>query len=427
VSARGSRARGTGIGVALAPDRICVAVPARRGEEGDAWCQPLDPAGVSAGGWPELQEVLTELRERPGSAAGSLHVALLPPLVQARRIELPPLARAELRGVLTRDAARYFLGAREAQVVGVEPLETRKGAASPVFAAAAPERLVQAVLSAAREAGWTVAAVVPAYAAWAAAAVASRPELRRGAGTAVVRAGALIEVVHLREGRPVLVRRFPGAADPGEALARADDGAPVVQLDPDASALLAARFAPRAPGPVLLPESVHAARRGSSRRLTASLVAAAAACLVVAAGLELWGAGRELAAVQARRGELRESVATVVRARGMVDGMSARFARLDALEAGTPRWSVVLSTLAHHLPADAHLTSVRAAGDSLLLEGKARRALGVMEALQKTPGIAQVRPVAPIRRELHESGPTVEHFVLSAHLGAGRRAAKGER
>jgi hypothetical protein len=50
------------------------------------------------------------------------------------------------------------------------------------------------------------------------------------------------------------------------------------------------------------------------------------------------------------------------------------------------------------------------------VEGRAARATGVFESLQRAPGIGGVRAEAPIQQEVQDSGPPIERFLLGARL-----------
>src|SRR5690606_18182331 len=116
--------------------------------------------------------------------------------------------------------ARHFLLPPVAAVVGVAPEgpELR-------LAAAASRTLAEGIFRAVQGAGWSLAALVPAHAAWWEGAVRRMP---RGSGTAPLRVLAAAETaVHLlagSEGSPEALRRIP-AADRDE-LARAAEGGP---------------------------------------------------------------------------------------------------------------------------------------------------------------------------------------------------------
>src|SRR6476646_9435370 len=106
------------IGIALGADRLVADLPGGR---------HLETSEVG-----DLGRALMELKERARLARARVTVALLPPLVELRRVTLPPLRESERRRVLARDVARYFIAVREPQVVGSEAL----------LAAAAPARLI---------------------------------------------------------------------------------------------------------------------------------------------------------------------------------------------------------------------------------------------------------------------------------------------
>jgi Tfp pilus assembly protein PilN len=133
---------------------------------------------------------------------------------------------------------------------------------------------------------------------------------------------------------------------------------------------------------------------------------------------------RELAAVEARRAELRRPVARALAERETLLAAAAREAAVARLEGSGRRWSVELANLAPNLPRHAHLTSFRAEGDTVLLAGTAHDALDVVRALSAAPGVARVTPEAPVRREIGEGGPR-ERFELSLRLGAAAPPRRG--
>jgi len=134
-----------------------------------------------------------------------------------------------------------------------------------------------------------------------------------------------------------------------------------------------------------------------------------------------------LAAVQAERARLADAVAQVQSARSRLDALGTRFATLRALESSAPAWPLVVASLAESLPRDAWLTAFRAEGDSVTLEGEARRASRVFEAVSRTPGLTGVRVAAPVRREFTPAGEPVERFVIRAGIGGGTADAEVAR
>jgi Tfp pilus assembly protein PilN len=141
----------------------------------------------------------------------------------------------------------------------------------------------------------------------------------------------------------------------------------------------------------------------------------AAALVIVSGGLLLWGLKRELRATVAERTAIRPEVSRALAVRADIGGLDARSAMIATLRSATPRWSAVLASIAQALPSDAHLTSIQAHADTVVLEGVAARAGGVFEALQRDPDITAVHSNAPVRQQLQDGTP-VEHFAVAARL-----------
>lgn len=411
--------RATRVGIGLGRDGLWAALlcRTRRGAwtVERSWERPLAPLDAAASDWPDLCQALAELREEWGPDSGALWIALLPPLVQVRRIELPPLREAEARSVLARDATRYFLGAADTQVVGVASIGRARGSPAPIIAAAAPAGLIDAILDAATRSDWEVASVASAHWAWLSAAKEAAPGLRDGAGYVFAEHTQCAELLCIEDGELVRVRRLPsserGRAARRELTAGAGHIHEMAALEVPA---LAAGFAPRVRAPQILPDRLHQARRREARRVTYRRLAAAVALLAGAAAVELWGTQRELDAVLERRQALRAQVDRVMAEREAILAVNDRLRTLAELESTAPAWSALIAALAERLPRDAYLTAFRSRADSVVLQGVASRAVGVFEAVQKAPGVAGVRAEAPIRQELRDGGTAVERFVLAA-------------
>jgi hypothetical protein len=440
------------LGVALGRTILHAAGRGARGSAAESWSRMLAPMLGGAAEWPELKDALRELREDFGVSAGreaTLSVALMPELVAVRPLELPPLRSEEVRRLLQRNSGRYFPGASEMQIVAA----TFTGIPNTVLGAAASARLVEAVLRAAREAGWTLRALVPAHAVWPRAAAAIWPSARAGAASVIVGFSDRIELLRLARGRVVDVRRFRAGSVGEEHVTEAIVGGAgssrgsasvVAFLGPDGmrrnlSQRLGARgvslLQPSArdagiaanPGvaaaihslPVttleLLPESVLVERQVAVRGLIRTLSIAAVALLLVAAALELWGQKRELREIQAQRAAIREGVTRIADARARISETEDRIAALRPAGSGA-QWSVVIAEVARYLPRDAHLLAFRARGDSVIVEGSSSRATGVFTSLQRAPGLAGVSAAAPIRRDLSVDGDGMERFTLSASV-----------
>lgn len=444
------------VGIALSRERLVASMPGGAGAP-HVFSRALQGPLEADREWADLRDALAELRDRLVASAPVAHVCLLPPLVQVRRLELPLLREHELRRVLSRDAGRYFVGVREPQVVGAVHLNGRTHSPAPVLAAAAPGGLVELILAAAAETGWQIVSMVPAHAAWHAAARVLWPELVRNGGRLVLMSEGGADLLQVHRDRVLVVRRlYTNGSGPqriGDALAEMPGGEgpdgtgvsasgaiaiagpePLRQLltasfaaqgiSPlppqketplvDSPDLLAATFATRATGPELLPERVHTQRGQRAARRTAMLATLCAALLTMAVGFHLWGLKRELNAVAEQREALRSKVAQVVEIRDAITSVGARLAAFSDAEAGAPQWSGAIADLADYLPRDAYVTAFRTRADTLLIEGVAMQAAGVFHALRQAPRFTNVQPAGPIQQQMREGAPPVERFIIRA-------------
>lgn len=442
--------RTTHVGIALSADRLVAVLPGD--SPASPWTRPLTPTGDPAVTWPDLAEALGALRlavggTRPG---GALHVALLPPLGELRRVELPGLSIVEARQVLRREPSRYLARAADSAPMELEVEGEGWRQSSPFTLLAASRAIVDGIHAAAQQAGWRLAGIVAAEGAWGAAA-SLLPAKDDADRALLVCLDDRVELVRVEDGHVLTVRRLPVAANNAaslvQSLVRGADGSPpasvvVVGESPlaeelcltlatpgtstqrdagpgtwhDSPALLAARFATRASGPSLLPDSERALLAHNARRANVVRFAAAAALLVAAAGIQLWGLSREHDAIVAERARLREPVTRALAVRDSLGQVANRLATIRSASASSPRWAPLLVALSTRLPDDAFLLSLRADRDSLRLEGEAARAEGVFDALRGLQGFTALRPDGPIRQEIADDGSTSERFTLSARV-----------
>ncbi|HEY4306931.1 MAG TPA: PilN domain-containing protein [Gemmatimonadaceae bacterium] len=434
-------------GVAISPTEVCAADIRLRGSADRAWRATLEPAPNDGVSWPSLVSALSNLAAEIGTTDGTLSISLMPPLTEVRRLELPPLNEIELQRLLARNASRYFVNARGAQVVGAVIAGKRvRNAPSPVVAASASARMVATIRTAAQQAGWTIESVAPAESAWAGAMLAMWPASARQSAWGIVAQRERSDLMQFESGRLVGVRRFrPGAADApmivdaigpsarigivGAAAQRRDLAAalsshgitpnsptgewvPAAEL-PD---LLAAHFAGREVGPVLRGEEAVVVERARAQRAAWMVAAAAVVVLALSAGVELWGVHRQLALVRAERERIRPQVATTLLGRTNVDATSRNLGTLTAIDRNAPHWSSVITTLSQAITDDAYLTAIRARNDSLVVDGLAEHASRVFDALQRSKVVVDVKSAAPVRRELQDDGTALDHFTIAARI-----------
>lgn len=463
VTRRGRPQGSQHIGIALSVSGLCATYALGRSSP-VVRRLPLDPPAADAVTWPSLAKAFMQLKSDLGGER--ISIALVPPLAEVRSIDLPPLRDDESELVLMRAAARYFVTARQPQLVGVVRRgRGARGGSKTVVAAAAPARLVAAIRTAARDAGFVIAGIGPAESAWGAAATSLWPPFASGPALVVVSHVDRTDLLRLDEGRLTAVRRFqPGAADAGliadsvrnsgpsalqlaafgtrderTALLRELSAAGVTAAIPDHRGnavtdatsgdadLLAARFAAPREGPIFRTDDVRAASRADAWRATALAAAAAVVLLVGGAAVRLWGLHRQLDAVRAERARLAPKLSATLVGRTSVEAVYRSLAGLNALERSAPNWSHTIADLTSVLPDAAYLTAFRTRGDSVVVEGLAEQASDVFNAMEQMPSLANVRAGAPVRRELQEDTIPLERFTIVAlqpsvapNVGSGR-------
>jgi Tfp pilus assembly protein PilN len=137
----------------------------------------------------------------------------------------------------------------------------------------------------------------------------------------------------------------------------------------------------------------------------------------VAAGLiELWGVHHQLDLVRRQRAQLRPALSSTLIGRTTVEATYRHLAVLNGIERSTPQWAAVIATLSTSIPSDAYLTAIRSRDDSLIVDGLAERAARVFDALEKAPGLTDVKAAAAVRRELQDDGTALDHFTIAARV-----------
>ncbi|MEX0892842.1 MAG: hypothetical protein WEB88_11805, partial [Gemmatimonadota bacterium] len=257
--------------------------------------------------------------------------------------------------------------------------------------------------------------------------------LAGGAHRAVIALADMLYVVGGTTGRITTLRRLPPAAldelagaAPGRVLVLSNDpevrrtlGAalPASAAGRDGSdPLRAAASHPERAAPELVTPDHAAALRAGARTRAALLAAAAVLLLIGAAALELWGAERELQAVQERRTALRAEVAPLLVLRDSVDALAERTAAVGALATDAPAWTPALLDLALLLPEDAHVEGLRTTGDTLVADVVAGRAGAALQALRSAASLRDVRLRGVVDREMSQGSTARERFTLTARV-----------
>src|SRR5205085_10062301 len=82
----------------------------------------------------------------------------------------------------------------------------------------------------------------------------------------------------------------------------------------------------------------------------------------------------------------------------------------------TPYLSGVFASVTDALPEGAYLMSFRARRDTLILDGLAKNSGEAFSALEAIPGLANVKSVGGVQRQLQDDGTALEHFTVQARM-----------
>jgi Tfp pilus assembly protein PilN len=419
------------IGVAIAPDRATVVLAGTGISASVTWQLDADDTASVAALFVELKGALATAAGRLLGKA-TIDIALAPPLAEVRLLTLPPLRPHEALAVLKRDASRYFVAGNGHRALAVRLPRRRGNAPQPALAASASANFIEQLYVSAAAAGWQVRTVVPALAAWSAATT-------RGKGAPRLIAAQIGDVIHaLRiDAAPTQLRRVPldsiaevrdaAGAGPGRAWlwttpdvkadleAALSGGGWQVQETSFDALVVAAQFAGEA-DIELLPESRAQLRAAHQRALALQLAAAAAVLLTGAAGLELWGEQRELAALRAQRAAIRTEVGPLLAVRDSTNQVNDRIKRIDELRAGSSHLTAALIDLATLLPSNTYITAVHANGDSLVVEAAGAQAGGALQALRTSEVLTDIRLRGSVDRRMEEGAVTNERFTFTARV-----------
>jgi Tfp pilus assembly protein PilN len=358
-------------------------------------------SGPTPDGLSNAASELKRLLER--SRRISVSMAVLPPLAQVKRIELPRMSDEDRRLAVLISIQRHFIGVDGVPLCAVAGLKGAAGVSSaPFLAAAISAALIDDLTTAFVHEGFSIERIVPAHAAWISAVTIRRPALRRGKASIGVYGHGEDTMLGLDAGSLVCVRRFR-RSEMATLFARTDHLSDAELIGADMEGPSAAIVAARGAVATCLLEIISdAERRGRisrERRLSRLLLALACSCLVGAAMSYRWGLARELSVIAARRTAVHSRAEKAIAARDSAQQLAAVVAAFANLERSAPRWSAVLSQLALALPEDADLTSLRAADDSVTLEGQAGNAARVFSVLRSVPGVRSAGTTTPVRRE----------------------------
>lgn len=444
VSTLGENGAGSWLGVALSRTEL-VAYDSRLKSAGSvAWRMPLEPPASDQLSWPSLATALRTLKQLARENNGHLAVALMPPVSEVRRVDVPPLADDEIEAVLSRSASKYFVGAQGAQLVGVTT--NRPSNVAGAVAAATPAWIIRQITLAARESGWKLEHISPAEAAWATAVARGWPAAASGDTQLLVHQADHTHMLAVTNGAITAVRRFRSAtvdvplflesqttatrvlaigeptvrkqwiAALGEKALSVSLSANIPTDVANDAALLAAACVVDVQSLVFRTDEMRAADRKRRATVMYSIFATAAVIFALAGAFTMWDVQRELTAVQTARAEIKPQLAKTLLGRSSVETVSGQLQFLATTERVSAHWSTVIADLTRHLPDEAHLTAFRGWSDSVRFDGLAERAAAVFPTLTQAESFGGIKAAAAVRLEPQVDGSSLEKFTLVGKL-----------
>jgi len=445
------------VAIALARDRPVSSAGSGRRSKSEEWHLEGYP-GPSY--WEQVESAIESIRQHCRRHRPAIDIVLLPPLVQLRNIDLPPLHSQVLIDKLTRDSARYF-PARQGRLA-IELHRTAVAGDEPRFiVTGAPETYVRKLRQIASGLGFRMSSLGGALQPWAAGIARERtprrPRLRRppvatnlpltvrhdGLTYALLPGRTGVEAFCRGPGETAeqvetLLRRLPRRSESREVEeshsdpdpAEIDDDAgtiapwrplPERQLasdpaaafsDVDAVALAAdgALVSRRRAGFVTAGDLDLARRRAlRRRRVMFAGTAVLAAGAVILHGVNLRS---ELQRIEARRAAVSSAVAEVASGLTEARAIESEILAIHTLDVERPHPSLAIADFTRSLPDDAWLTLLFIAPDSALLEGYADDAAAVYAALGNANAWRSRGLQGAVRREPDPTGTPKDHFLL---------------
>ena len=377
---------------------------------------------------------------------GILRVTLGRPVAHTRTLPFPTMARSAFERVVARDWTRHIIGIRATpHTVAGEPVDRGRWRA-----AFAPTDVLDALSQAAAEQGWAGVDIRTTDDAIAGAVRTLAPAESREADLVAVVCDSTgpTDILHMRNGAPWLGRTLlAGTGDDGvaafaqahahrapvvifgggpraAALARSlgDKGHRTRVLDvglpPDATAAatLAVLGTLAPPGLPLRTPAASSARQRHMRGVTRWLVAATAAALLAAFGLEHWRIASASNDVRVRRADISAKVSNAIAIRSAIEADVDVASALARRETQASRTSAVLAAVTLAMPTGTALTALTVAGDSISVEGESTRSAAVYESLRASPMLTAVKLASPLRQERQAGDVAVEHFAFNARV-----------
>jgi hypothetical protein len=392
------------MGISVGGDAVH-AVLVRR--EAIAWAGRATYAGLD-----DLVEVIARLAGEGNGVArpGRVRIVLDRQAVQLRTIApAPPLRASAARRWVALEGARLFRKngsplVTDARFVRLEPRVVA------LWAAAAPEPLLEAVLAGCAGAALEVATIGVAAEVLPRALVAPQ-------GRVVLPNGSSAEALEVGARGTWRSRLIPITPEPAEPVRWV---APLAALGAEAAhfapAYAAATVEPRL---ALLPAGARRTRAHEGRRRVVRLAMAAALLWLSAFAIYVLRLSATLHAATQFLAAVNPAVDSVLTARRDLSTANAALADLATAAATRSRQVALLGAVAAALPDSAYLVSWQVMPDrTVRLAGYAPQGARVLAALERVDELRQARFEALVSRELVPGVGERDRFTLIARLGA---------
>lgn len=373
------------------------------------WRDAIRWAGAASYDGPEgLAEAVARLAEEAGAPVRRARVVLERDVVQLRSIvPPPPLKAGALRRYVALEAPRLFRQNGAPLVTdGVRIALTKQSAA--LWAGAAPEPLVHAVLAGCAQAGLTLETLGPAadVLPWA----ASNPQ-----GSIVFANGGTSEVLDVGLGGTWQSRLIRSRENEESATLTLQLAALGEQAHHFAAAYATALTVPRLS---LLPADVRAAKERRGNRRMIRLLGIGTALWVLAAGTHVGRLAWIRETATRSLGSAAPPVDSALAARGDLDLARATLAIVARADAARSRHLALLAAVTRALGDSTYLAAFQTMPDGVVrLAGYAPVAARVLAALEGVATLRDVRLEGPVTREQGRDGRARDRFAIVARLG----------
>jgi hypothetical protein len=356
-------------------------------------------------GLEDLAEVVARLAGESGRAVQSVRVVLERDVLQLRSLTpAPPLKGKAVPRWVALEAQRLFRKNGAPLVTDGVVVPLGKEAAA-LWAAAAPEPVVRALLDGCAQAGLGVESLGPA------SDVLPRAFATTSGESLVVPNGGTAEVIDVSDGsvwRSRLVRITENGERRTLVPALISLGEPFAPVYAGAVAL---------PKLQLLPADTRAARDRVARRRLLRVLAVAIGLWVAAGTVYTVRLLHSLSSSVKSLHTLSPLVDGVLRLRRDLDEATRTLATLSAASRDRSRHLSLVAAVTRVLDDSTHLVALKVGADGMVrLVGYAPRAARVLAELERVNGLSDVRLEGPVTRETGNGTREMDRFAIVARL-----------